>query len=85
MGQVVQVHPLVRFHWGSHKQSGSNQTLVDKRLKAEKALLEIEDDINNKTADELKEIIIAKLFPHKAKAEKQKRFGLYEFTNKIIK
>tara|TARA_B100000963_G_scaffold132435_1_gene115331 strand:+ start:786 stop:2033 length:1248 start_codon:yes stop_codon:yes gene_type:complete len=85
---------LNAMHWNAKQQKVKltnpnakrwNVMLTDKRLKAEKALLEIEDDINNKTADELKEIIIAKLFPHKAKAEKQKRFGLYEFTNKIIK
>ena len=72
---------LNAMHWNAKQQKVKltnpnakrwNVMLTDKRLKAEKALLEIEDDINNKTADELKEIIIAKLFPIKPKLKNKK-------------
>ena len=62
-----------------------NITLTDKRLKAEKILLDVENDVNNLSAHELKDKIIEALYPHRKKAEKQKRYGLFEFTNKIIK
>ena len=69
------------MHWSAKQQKVKltnpnakrwNVMLTDKRLKAEKALLEIDDDINNKTADELKEIIIAKNFPQKPKLKNKK-------------
>jgi len=60
-----------------------NITLTDKKLKAEKALLDIEEHINNKSAHELKDLIISTLYPHMKKATK-KRHSLFEFTNKII-
>ena len=67
---------LNAMHWNSKQQKVKltnpnakrwNVLLTDKRLKAEKALLEIEDDINNKTANELKEIIIARKKKNKPK------------------
>jgi len=62
-----------------------NITLTDKRLKAEKVLLDVENDINNISADGLRDLIVEALFPNRKKAEKEKRYGLFEFTNKIIK
>ena len=82
------------MHWNkklqnvkhSHPNSKRwNITLTDKKLKAEKVLLDVENDINNISADNLRDLIEEALFPNRKKAAKEKRYGLFEFTNKIIK
>ena len=55
-----------------------------KLLKAEKILLDYNQDINDKSAEEIKKSIELELFPNKKKVLKIKRMGLEMFCKKIV-
>ena len=61
-----------------------NISLQNKLIKAEKILLDYDDDVNNKSADELKNLIELELFPNKKKALKKKKMTLKMFCKKIV-